>query len=169
MKPFRYYMRALHRDLGYFVIGLVVIYALSGIILMYRNTDFLKKEVIVENQLAPGMNGAALNDALRLRGFQITKEDANQILFNTGRYDKQTGVVRYSSPQIIAPFNRFIDLHKIISSRPIHWLMVAFGIILFFLAVSSFWMFKPGTRLFRRGLVIAVLGGACAVGILFLI
>lgn len=33
-KPVSYYVRALHRDVGFFVVGLVVIDALSGIVLV---------------------------------------------------------------------------------------------------------------------------------------
>ena len=54
-KSFNYYMRSLHRDIGFFAFGLVVIYILSGIVLIYRDTDFLKREVTVERQLKPNM------------------------------------------------------------------------------------------------------------------
>ncbi len=32
-KSFNYYMRTLHRDIGFFAFGLIVIYILSGIVL----------------------------------------------------------------------------------------------------------------------------------------
>lgn len=163
MKPFRYYMRSLHRDLGYLVVGLVVIYSLSGIILIYRDTGFMKRDVLIEKKLEPALSGLQLNDALRLKGFSVKTETDRQILFNTGSYDKQTGQVSYTVQEVDPPFNRFISLHKIISSKSVHWLMVVFGVIMFFLAVSSFWMFKPGTRFFRRGIWLAVIGAVGAV------
>lgn len=160
MKPFRYYMRSLHRDLGYFVVGLVVIYSLSGIILIYRDTGFMKHDVLIEKKLEPALSGLQLNDALRLKGFSVKTETDRQILFNTGCYDKQTGQVSYTVQEVDFPFNRFISLHKVVSSKSVHWLMVIFGVILFFLAVSSFWMFKPGSRFFRRGIWLAIIGAA---------
>jgi len=54
-KNLSHYMRALHRDIGFFIVGLVVIYAISGITLVYRDTDFLKKETRVETKLSPGI------------------------------------------------------------------------------------------------------------------
>ena len=43
-KSVHYYMRSLHRDVGFLVLGFTFIYALSGIVLVYRDTDFLKSE-----------------------------------------------------------------------------------------------------------------------------
>ena len=37
-------MRSLHRDLGYFVIGLTLIYALSGIVLSGRGLGWLEQD-----------------------------------------------------------------------------------------------------------------------------
>ena len=44
-------MRAWHRDIGFFIIGLVIIYALSGIALIFRDTDFLKHNIKFEKKL----------------------------------------------------------------------------------------------------------------------
>ena len=38
-------MRDLHNKIGFFIVGLVVIYALSGIVQTYRDTSLLKHEV----------------------------------------------------------------------------------------------------------------------------
>lgn len=43
-------MRVLHRDIGFLTIGLTLVYALSGILLIYRNTDLLKTEKVEEKQ-----------------------------------------------------------------------------------------------------------------------
>ena len=39
-KSIHYYMRGLHRDIGFFLIGLTLIYSISGVLLIYRDTDF---------------------------------------------------------------------------------------------------------------------------------
>lgn len=162
-KSFSYYMRSLHRDLGYLVVGLVVTYSLSGIVLIYRDTGFMKHEVLVGKTLDPALNGDQLNSALRLKGFEVKAENENSILFNNGHYDKQTGEVSYTMQEVDAPFDRFIALHKIVSAKPPHAVMVAFAAILFFLAISSFWMFKPGSSHFKRGIVFAIIGAIGAI------
>jgi len=47
-------MRVIHRYLGFFLAGIMAVYALSGIIMIFRETDFLKQEVVAERQLSPG-------------------------------------------------------------------------------------------------------------------
>jgi hypothetical protein len=37
-------MRVYHRYLGFFLAGIMAIYSVSGIIMIFRDTDFLKKE-----------------------------------------------------------------------------------------------------------------------------
>jgi hypothetical protein len=44
IKDTRSFMRVTHRYLGYFLAGIMAVYAVSGIILVYRDTDFLKSE-----------------------------------------------------------------------------------------------------------------------------
>ena len=46
MKNTRTTMRLLHRYIGYFMAGIMAVYAISGVLLIYRDTDFLKKEKI---------------------------------------------------------------------------------------------------------------------------
>jgi hypothetical protein len=36
-------MRELHRYLGFFLVGIMSVYAISGVVLIFRDTDFLKK------------------------------------------------------------------------------------------------------------------------------
>lgn len=37
-----YWIRSLHRDIGFFLVGLTLVYVLSGILLIYRDTGFLQ-------------------------------------------------------------------------------------------------------------------------------
>jgi hypothetical protein len=160
-KSFNYYMRGLHRDIGYFIFGMVIIYALSGIALIYRNTDFLKHEVTIEKQLKPNMPTEDIGKELRLREMKITKEEGDVVHFQNGNYNKATGEVVYTSKEIIFPVNKFINFHKAISSKATHWFNLVFGALILFMAISSLWMFKPGTKTFRRGMILI------GVGILF--
>ena len=36
--------RVWHRYLGFFLAGIMAVYAVSGVVMIFRNTDFLKQE-----------------------------------------------------------------------------------------------------------------------------
>jgi hypothetical protein len=151
-------MRALHRDAGFLVIGFVIIYALSGIILIYRDTNFMKKEVVMERKLPPNLPDEQLGMQVRMPGFKVEKTAGEWVYFSGGSYNRSTGMATMTMKQVRFPFNKLIELHKIMSSKGIHWFTVVFGTVLIFMAISSLWMFKPGTKLFGRGLLLAGIG-----------
>ncbi len=61
-------MRIWHRYLGFFLAGIMAVYSISGIVLIFRDTNFLKRETIVEKKLEPEMNAEALGKAIRIKG-----------------------------------------------------------------------------------------------------
>lgn len=162
-KSISHYMRSLHRDIGFFVIGLIAIYSISGVLLIYRDTNFLKHDTLVEKKLAPNIDISELGKVLRLRDFNVLKTDGSIIYFQNGTYDKETGIAKYSMKELPLWINKFNNLHKTSSKSLVHWFTTVFGILLFFLAISSFWMFKPKTRLFRRGIYFAASGILAAI------
>jgi len=157
-KSINYYMRSIHRDLGYFAFGLVVIYVLSGVALIYRDTDFLKREVTVERQLKPNLEIAEVGRELRMREVKVIKTEGDMITFQNGTYNKTTGDATFVAKEVMFPVNKFINFHKAISSKATHWFNLVFGGVFLFLAVSSLWMFKPNTRTFRRGMILVGVG-----------
>lgn len=50
-------MRVYHRYLGFFLAGIMAVYALSGIILIFRETPLLKREVHQVKTLKPLLTG----------------------------------------------------------------------------------------------------------------
>lgn len=151
-------MRQLHRDAGFLILSFVIINALSGIILTYRNTDLLKHDVKTERKIDPGLDAAALGGILRIRDFKVLGEENGVVSFQGGSYDKNTGVVNMTIRDVIFPFNKLMNYHKAISNNPKHWSNVIFGVILLFMAVSSFWMYKPGSMVFKRVMIIMAVG-----------
>ena len=151
-------MRSLHRDLGYFVLGITIIYAMSGIILIYRDTNFLKSEKTIEKQLAPNLQASELGKAMQKRGFEVLKSEGYLIYFQNGTYNKTTGVAKYADKTLPPFIEKINNLHKASSKDLSHLLSTIFGFILLFLAVSSFWMFKPKSKQFRRGILFAGAG-----------
>ncbi len=168
-KTLQAYIRMLHRNIGFFVIGLTIIYSLSGIVLVYRTTDFLKQDAWVQKTISKNITSAELSKTLKVREIKIEKSEGDIVFFRAGdnikngKYDKATGMVSYTEKKLPAFLNKLNELHKASSRNTVHLFSVFYGILLFFLAVSSFWMYKPGTKMFRQGIYIALAGFLAAL------
>ena len=156
-------MRAYHRYLGFFLSGIMAIYALSGMIMIFRNTDFLKVEKRSERQLSPGLKADELSRALRIRNLKVTEESDQEITFAQGAYNKQTGVAAYTSNELPVVLKKLEEMHKATSDRPLFYLNVFFGFSLLFFVVSSFLMFLPKSKIFRKGIYFTLAGLCLAV------
>lgn len=167
-KSIQQIIRSLHRDIGFFIIGLTVVFTLSGIVLVFRDTDLLKKESTEQRELKPGVEPAQLGEMLRIRDFKLIKEEGDVIYFQGGTYNKTTGKAEITMKKLIFPLSKFTDLHKTITKKFTHYFTVTFAVLLCFMAISSFWMFKPNNKNFKRGVILAV-AGAITVILLLLI
>lgn len=168
-KSIYYYIRYLHRNIGFFILGFVLIYACSGITLIYRDSDFLKKEKIIKINLPVDTKPADLGPALRMRDFKILKTEGDVIYFQGGSFNTTTGEASITVKDLIFPFDKLTSLHKTPSKSPFHWFNLLFAIMLLFMALSSFWMFKPGSKVFRSGIVLVLAGFAIAFVLLLIL
>ena len=50
------YFRIIHRYLGFYLVGIMAVYSVSGITLIFRRTDTFKKVTEVKTQLTPNLN-----------------------------------------------------------------------------------------------------------------
>jgi hypothetical protein len=157
-KPTGYYMRILHRYIGFFLAGIMAVYALSGIVLIYRDTDFLKREKQVEKKIKPGTAEPELGRALGVKDLKVSKIQGDTIYFAQGTYNNNTGVANYTSKQLPYILNQLTQLHKASTKKPLYILNIFFGVSLLFFVVSSFWMFKPSTAIFKKGLYFTIAG-----------
>ena len=164
----RYYMRFLHNNIGFLIVGLVIIYSLSGILQIYRDTDFLKHEVANVKTLAPNLPASNLKDALHFRELAVEKTEGNIIYFKNGSYNSLTGVAHYTTKEWYGFIIPFTELHKTSSQGIAHYFTTIFGVLLLFMSVSAFWMFKPGTRLFSRGVYMTIAGVIASIILLLL-
>jgi hypothetical protein len=164
-KSINHYMRVWHRYAGFFILGFVLLYGFSGMTLILRDTDFLKKEKKITLNLAPGIDPSELGRNLRMREFNVEKTEGDIIYFRGGSYNKATGLAEQTVKDLIFPFNKMTELHKTPSGKPLHWFTFTFAIVLLFLAISSLWMFKTTTKVFRQGIII-VIAGVIFAGIL---
>lgn len=165
-KSINYYMRKLHRDFGFFIIGLTIIYALTGIILIFRDTNFLKSEVLIEKSLAPNMAASDLGNVLRKKDFKVLKTAGDTLYFKEGTYNRSTGAVSYTENELPSLLKRATLLHKSSTRTLLFVFPLIYAALLLFLAISAFWMFKPNTKLFKRGIIIAIAGVITAIVLL---
>lgn len=160
-------MRIYHRYLGFFLSGIMAVYSISGIVLIFRTTDFLKNEKQVERQLKPGLTGEELGRELRIREFKIQNENAELLTFEQGTYNKQTGNAVVTVKELPYVMDKLTKLHKANTNQPLFILNIFFGLSLFFFVLSSFYMFLPRTTVFRKGLYFALAGMALTLLLIF--
>lgn len=151
-------MRIVHRYLGFFLIGVMIMYAVSGIVLIFRETDTFKVEEIVEMKLQPELKSSELGKMLKIRDFKINKTENDIMYFDNGTYNKTSGIASYTTNGLPYLLDKIAHLHKATTNSPLFWFNIFFGLSLLFFAISSFWMFLPKTKTFKKGLYFT-LGG----------
>lgn len=161
-------MRLYHRYLGFFLAGIMAVYAISGIVLIFRDTDFLKSEKQVERELKPNLSGEELGRELRIREFKATNETEEVITFEQGTYNKQTGKAVVKVKELPFVMNKLTKLHKANTKSPVFFLNIFFGVSLLFFVVSSFYMFLPHTSVFKKGVYFALAGVVLTLLLLFI-
>lgn len=161
-------MRIWHRYLGFFLAGIMAVYSLSGIVLIFRDTNFLKQENQIEKKLDVCLNAEQVGQAIRIRNLKAVSETNELLQFKEGSYNKLTGLVVYKVRSLPKGIERLTHLHKASSKEPLFYLNVFFGVSLFFFVISSFWMFLPSTSIFKKGLYFALAGIVLTLILLFI-
>lgn len=167
-QAFSFKMRVIHRYLGFFLVGIMTVYSLSGIVLIFRDTDFLKQEKQITKQVKPNATAEELGKMLQMRDLKIDKEEGNILSFKNGTYDKSTGTANYTVKQLPLVLDKMTHLHKAKSSEPLFFLNIFFGLSLFFFVISSFWMFMPNTDVFKKGMYFTIGGIVLTLLLLFI-
>lgn len=167
-KNSNYYFRIFHRYLGFYLVGIMAVYAISGITLIFRKTDAFKDNVEIKAQLERALELPALEKALNIGKLEITKEVNNMVYFDGGQYNKQNGEVIYHQMQLPYVLSKMQKLHKATTKSPVYWLNIFFGASLLFFVISAFWMFLPETAIFKKGVVFSLLGIIMTFIILFI-
>ena len=151
-------MRVYHRYLGFFLAGIMAVYATSGVVMIFRDTDFLKREKQLEKKLAPGLKLEELGRAIRIGNLKAESETNELIRFQQGYYNKVTGMTVYTFMSLPKGIEKLTQLHKASTKQPLFYLNVFFGMGLLFFVISSFWMFMPKTTIFKKGLYFTLAG-----------
>ncbi len=158
IKDTRSFMRITHRYLGYFLAGIMAVYAVSGVLLVYRDTDLLKKEKNYDKVIEKNLSEKEIGKELKIKNFEIEKTEGNILKFKQGTYDSSTGQAKYTKKELPFVLDKMVKLHKAQSKDKLSPLNVFFGVALFFFVISSFWMFNPKTKIFKRGIIFTVAG-----------
>ncbi|MEO0472399.1 MAG: hypothetical protein AAF206_22440 [Bacteroidota bacterium] len=160
-------MRVIHRYLGFFLAGIMAVYALSGIVLVFRDTDLLKQENLIEKSLDPGLSAEALGKKIRIKNLKVDNAEGDILHFKVGTYNQKTGEVAYTKKELPLLLGSMTKLHKAKSGDPLFFLNIFFGVSLFFFVISSFWMFRPKTSIFRKGMYFTLGGIVLTLILLF--
>ncbi len=145
----------------------MAIYALSGVIMIFRNTDFLKVEKQMVRTVDPGLKAEKLGQVLKIRGLKAVSETEAEIVFKEGSYNRLTGEARFSKKELPLVLKKFEEMHKATSDRPLFFLNVFFGVSLLFFVVSSFFMYLPKSRIMKVGMAYAFAGLVLAVVVVY--
>lgn len=180
-KPFvRPWVRAIHRDFGYLVVGLTVIYAVSGLAVNHvadytdGDANFVKFERDAElGPLAGDDDAIARTVREKLAIEQAPKEvfrqgeDELQISFErptrTVTVSPKTGHVHEEGqrPRFFVRLANWLHLNR--GKKAWTYIADTYAVILLFLAISGLFMIPGRKGLVGRGLVIAIAGAAIPV------
>ena len=156
-------LRTLHRDFGYFIVGMTLVYALSGIYLNHRhdfNPDY-KIFIIDFNVELPGIDEISDNDVRQAlesvdeeiiyKKHYINNEGQIKVFIQNGEavIDPETGkgTMQYLQRRpFIFSLNK---LHRATLGTLWKWVSDIMAVILIFVAVSGIFLLK-GKRGFNR-------------------
>ena len=160
-------MRIYHRYLGFFLAGIMAIYSVSGIIMIFRDTDFLKNENQKVITVATGLESHAVGAAIKIKNLKIKSDTLDVVTFENGTYNKTTGVAEFKVKELPYLLNKMTKMHKATHKDPLYYLNIFFGVSLFFFVISSFYMFMPGTTIFKKGMYFTLAGIVLVLVMLF--
>lgn len=161
-------MRIWHRYLGFFLAGIMAVYSISGIVLVFRDTEFLKKEYVIEKQIEPNVHTDSLSKALGFRRLEVSNIEGDFYNFQNGTYNSQTGKAVYTIKKLPFILDQMSRMHKAKSGDPMFFLNIFFGGSLLFFVISSFWMFLPSSKVFVKCMYFTVGGIALTLILLFI-
>lgn len=195
MSKFSNKIRSLHRDLGYFVIGLTLIYAITGIVLSGRGLGWFKVEFTDKAVMEKSIQSSEFNKEFvktvlagkvdevfpsssyesvkKHMNLKLVKQENGFLHFKAWRslnvkYEENSGNidVRYKGYPIALEI--FVDAHKAAHDSAWFYLAIIYSVILSFLAISSFWMVKGKNGFRRRGVYFMLAGFAVVAIFLFI-
>ena len=173
----RPWLRAIHRDFGYFGVGLTLVYALSGLAVNHiADWDPSFRQISSTQQLPVPLPadaealGKSVLGALKIsetpREVYAAGDDAVDIVFDqrTLHVTPSTGKVveEGQSPRWFLRAANWLHLNR--GKKAWTYVADTYAVILLYLAISGLFMIPGRKGLLGRGAVIALLGAAVPVG-----
>lgn len=169
--PWRRWLRALHRDVGYFIVGLTFVYAASGLAVNHIgewDPNFVAYEATKElGGPLEGTDTEVASTALAALGLEERPEEVYratpeqlEIVFadKTVHVDTTTGSV-YGEGQEPRFFLRVANwLHLNRGKAAWTWVADSYAVLLLFLATSGLFMLAGRKGLIGRGGILLILG-----------
>lgn len=158
-------LRSLHRDFGYFIVGMTIVYALSGIFLNHRhdfNPDYkiYTREFTVEKGNSESYSEERIKAVLKTlphnfkyKKHYISKDGLVRIFIESGEVVINPitgeGVSRYLERRpVIFEMNK---LHKATLGTTWKWVSDIMAFIMLFVAISGIFILKGKRGLLRWG------------------
>ncbi|RIH63115.1 hypothetical protein D1164_21135 [Mariniphaga sediminis] len=163
MKKLRKLLRVLHRDLGYFIVGMTLVYSLSGIFLNHRHDFNPDYKIITENfQTSITFDTPVSEEVVKnaLEGLEYDVTYKKHYMNNQGNIkvfvengevviNPQTGKGTMDYLQRRPVIFEMNMLHKATIGSLWKWVSDGMAVILLFVAVSGLFLLK-GKRGFGR-------------------
>jgi hypothetical protein len=165
-------LRILHRDLGYFIVGMTIVYALSGIFLNHRHdfnpdykifiTDFKvdipNKSHYTEDEVKGIIE--SVNEDVTYKKHYLNNQGYIKVFISNGEvvFDPETGqgTMQYLQKRpIIFGMNK---LHKATLGTTWKWVSDIMAVILLFVAISGLFLLKGKRGLKRWGWWLTIAG-----------
>ncbi|WP_171593632.1 PepSY-associated TM helix domain-containing protein [Marinifilum caeruleilacunae] len=167
-KLFNKNIRSLHRDLGYLFIGLTLIYALSGILLILKKDEQNPsyREIVLEKNTKANLTPDELKtywengfgDAPKLNRIIPAGEVYNlYVKGGLGEYHPHNGKLKVTTYKKIPVYKFVNDIHYN-SGQRFSSIGIVYAIVLIFFAISGAIMVKGKKGFKKRGVWLMIIG-----------
>lgn len=166
-KKIRKYARVLHRDIGYLFMGLILIYSISGIILVLKDEEKnpAYREIVIEKTVATNLSIEDFEEQWldNITTHKLTKVYEKDSLYNfyveggLGIYNPANGLISYtvySEREIV----KFINEIHYNTGKRFTWLGIMFAVGFIFLGLSGLVMVKGKNGFLKRGIFFVIAG-----------
>ncbi|TKG94028.1 hypothetical protein EYV94_14835 [Puteibacter caeruleilacunae] len=179
-KPFNFrrFLRIIHRDFGYFIAALTIVYSISGIALNHNDTwnpDYIIRSESVELQLPDAdkfskeeLKQALEKEHLKYRKHYTTKDQTIKVFVPGGTVELNPSTKRAWIETVSKrPF--FFQINKLHYGKQIAWKWFSdiFAVLLIIVSLSGIFILKGKHGITRRGLIYTLAG--LIIPILFLV
>jgi hypothetical protein len=177
--------RSLHRDLGYFFIGITLIYAITGFILSARGLGWFKYDYNFQTNISKNISSDDFKEKLiteakngkldyiykvgtksvvekNIKRLTFSKEENDTLYFDYKYmhviYNKNSGEANIDYKSYPAFLQMFISSHLSSNNRAWYYLALVYSIVLAFFALSAIVMVKGKYGFKKRGLSLMLAG-----------